>query len=129
MTSRPTNGSILHSPTQQLRRPPNIGTFRNVQNDAPPPMSEVKPLLMEKPQYFEGTHDDIEHFPGDCKTYFEVFRQHYMQHPVLMVVLASSLFRGATQDWWVHLCEEYEYTPKGSGDYDDDAPFNDGPRY
>ncbi len=36
-------------------------------------MSDVKPLLMEKPQYFEGAHDDIEHFLGDCKTYFEVF--------------------------------------------------------
>ncbi len=95
-------------------------------------MSGIKPILMEKPQYFEGVHDDIERFLGDCKTYFEVFRYHYRQHPALMVVLASSLFRGEAQDWWVHLRDEYEYTPEGTGDYDDDdddAPYNGGPRY
>ncbi len=54
-------------------------------------MSGVKPILMEKPQYFEGVHDDIERFLGDCKTYFETFRYHYRDHPALKVVLASSL--------------------------------------
>ncbi len=39
-----------------------------------PPMGEVKPMLMEKPKHFEGAHDDIECFIGDCLTYFEVFR-------------------------------------------------------
>ncbi len=55
-----------------------------------------------------------------------------MQHPALMIVFASSLFRGAAQDWWVHLCDEFDYTPEGTGDYDDDdpdAPFNGGPQY
>ncbi len=55
-----------------------------------------------------------------------------MQHPALMIVFASFFFRGAAQDWWVHLREEYEYIPEGTGDYDDDdpdAPFNGGPRY
>ncbi len=92
-------------------------------------MSGVKPLLMEKPQYFEGAHDDIKHFIGDCQTYFETFQYHYMQHPALMVVFASSLLQGAAQDWWVHLRDEYKYTPEGTGDYDDDdpdAPFNGG---
>ncbi len=92
-------------------------------------MSSVKPLLMEKPQYFEGAHDDIERFLGDCKTYFEVFRYQYRQHPALMVVFATSLLRGEAQDWWVHLCDTYDYTPEGTGDYDDDAPFNGGNRY
>ncbi len=95
-------------------------------------MSGIKPLLMEKPQYFEGAHDDIKHFLGDCKTYFEMFRYHYMQHPALMVVFASSLLRGEAQDWWVHLRDEYNYVPERTGDYDDDnldAPFNGGPRY
>ncbi len=49
-----------------------------------------------------------------------------------MVVFASSLLRGEAQDWWVHLRNEYEYTPEGTGDYDDDdpdTPFNGGPRY
>ncbi len=36
-------------------------------------MSEVKPALMEKPEHFEGAHDNIERFLGDCLTYFEVF--------------------------------------------------------
>ncbi len=87
---------------------------------------------MEKPQYFKGAHDDIKRFLGDCKTYFETFRYQYMQHPALMVVFASSLFRGEVQDWWVHLRDEYDYTPEGTGDYDDDdteAPFNGGTRY
>ncbi len=95
-------------------------------------MSDVKPLLMEKPEHFEGAHDDIEHFLRDCKTYFEVFQRHYMQHPTLMVVLATSLLRGAAKDWWVHLCEEYEYDPDTTDDYDndnEDPPFNGGPRY
>ncbi len=100
--------------------------------DRLPPMSEVKPLLMEKPEHFEGTHNDIKHFLGDCKTYFEVFRHHYMQHPALMVVFATSLFRGAAQDWWVHLWDEYEYNPdneEAEEDKDDNVPFNGGPRY
>ncbi len=93
-------------------------------------MSDIKPLLMEKPEHFEGAHDDIECFLGDCKTYFKVFRQHYMQHLALMVVFTSSLFRGAAQDWWVHLHDDFEYEPETSSDYDEDdedAPFNGGP--
>ncbi len=48
------------------------------------------------------------------------------------MVLASSLFRGEAQDWWVHLRDEFDYTPEGTGDYDndnEDAPFNGGTRY
>ncbi len=54
--------------------PPTQGPSGTYRNDARPPMSEIKPLLMEKPQYFEGAHDDIEWFLGDCQTYFETFR-------------------------------------------------------
>ncbi len=89
-------------------------------------MSDIKPLLMEKPKYFEGAHDNIKHFLGDCKTYFEVFRHHYMQHPTLMVVFATSLMRGAAQDWWVYIRDEYEYNPTKE---DEDLPFDGGPRY
>ncbi len=93
-------------------------------------MSGVKPLFMERPEHFEGAHDDIERFLGDCKTYFEVFRYHYMQHPVLMIVFATSLMWGTVQDWWVHLHEEYEYTPTNDNDNDnEDIPFDRGPRY
>ncbi len=54
--------------------PPPVGPSGTYNRDHPPAMSDVKPLLMEKPQYFEGAHDDIERFLGDCKTYFETFR-------------------------------------------------------
>ncbi len=40
--------------------PPETGPSGTYHADHPPPMSSVKPLLMEKPQYFEGAHDDIE---------------------------------------------------------------------
>ncbi len=53
-----------------------------------------------------------------------------MQHPVLMVVFATSLMRGATQDWWVHLRDDYKYTPTEADDDDDEDPaFNGGPQY
>ncbi len=42
-------------------------------HDRLPPISEVKPILMDKPEHFEGAHNDIEHFIEDCVTYFEVF--------------------------------------------------------
>ncbi len=112
--------------------PPPTGPSGIYDHEHPPPVNGIKPILMEKPQYFKGAHNDIKRFLGDCKTYFEVFRLHYMQHPALMIVFALSLLRGAAQDWWVHLCKEYDYTPKGTGDYDNDnadAPFNSGPQY
>ncbi len=106
-----------------------MGPSRMYSHDQPPPMGDVKPLLMEKPLYFKGAHDNIERFLGDCKTYFEVFQCHYMQHPVLMVVFTSLLFQGPTQDWWVHLRNKYDYVSEGMGDYDDDAPFDGGAQY
>ncbi len=88
---------------------------------------------MEKPEHFEGAHDDMERFLGDCGVYFEVFQHHYMQHPAFMVVFATSLFREAAKDWWVHLRDEYEYDPDDEEEDDnnneEDAPFNGRPRY
>ncbi len=97
-------------------------------------MSEVKPILMDKPEHFDGAHNDIEHFLGDCATYFEVFRRHYIQHLALMVVFASSLFRGLAKDWWVHLRDDFKYDPDTTSDYNNNnnnksPPFNGGPRY
>ncbi len=109
--------------------PPDAGPTGIYSIERPPPMSDVKPLLMEKPEHFKGARDNIEHFLGDCKTYFEVFRRHYMQHPALMVVFATSLMRGTTQDWWVHLCDKYEYTPISNDEDEGDLPFDGGPRY
>ncbi len=33
----------------------------------------VKLILMHTPEPFEGEHDDMDRFIGDCNTYFEVF--------------------------------------------------------
>lgn len=68
-----------------------------------PPMGDVKPILMDKPEPFEGANDDIERFLGDCCTYFEVFRRHYQEHPALKIVFTTSLLRGDAKNWWVHL--------------------------
>ncbi len=112
---------------ENYQGPPDAGPMGTYPIDCPPPLSSVKPLFMEKPEHFEGAHDDIKRFLRDCKTCFEVFRHHYMQHPTLMVVFATSMMRGAAQDWWVHIRDKYEYTP--TIDDDEDAPFNGGPRY
>ncbi len=132
-TGPQTDRFSLPQPTN-YEGPPTSGPSGTYTIDRLLPMSEVKPFLMEKPEHFKGAHDDIERFLGDCQTYFEVFCRHYMQHPVLMIVFATSLFRGAAQDWWVHLQDEYEYDPdeeeEGENeDEDDDAPFNGGPQY
>ncbi len=53
-----------------------------------------------------------------------------MQHPALMVVFASSLFKGPAKDWWVHLWDEYKYNPAEGSNYnneDNNAPFNRDP--
>lgn len=89
---------------------------------------------MEKLEPFEGAHDDIECFIRDCVTYFEVFRRHYRNHPALMIVFASSLFKGPAKDWWVHLQDKYQYTAADEAeDYNDnndnEALFHGGPRY
>lgn len=54
--------------------PPDNGPSGMYAIDRLPPFSDVKPILMDKPEPFEGAHDDIECFIGDCETYFEVFR-------------------------------------------------------
>ncbi len=72
---RSLHGLILH-PTPRpdnYQGPPASGPSGTYTIERPPPMSDVKPLLMEKPKHFEGAHDDIERFLRDCKTYFEVF--------------------------------------------------------
>ncbi len=115
---------------ENYKGPPDTGPTGVYPIDHPPSMSGVKPIFMEKPEHFKGAHNDIERFIGDCKTYFKVFQYHYMQHPALMVVFATSLMRGAAQDWWVHLRDEYKYTPTNNEDDDeDDPPFDSGPRY
>lgn len=115
--------------------PPSQGPMGTYPVDRPPPMGEVKPILIEKPEPFEGAHNNIERFIRDCVTYFEVFRWHYQSHPALMVVFALSLFKGLAKDWWVHLHDQYQYTTADKAeDYNGDPdevnpPFHGGPQY
>ncbi|PBL04535.1 hypothetical protein ARMGADRAFT_1070980 [Armillaria gallica] len=90
----------------------------------PPAAAGVKPILMEKPRKFAGKHDDIERFVGDCITYFEVFRQYFMDDPSRTIVLLTSLLEGDAEDWWVHKRPDYWHIPHWN-----DADFNQGPRY
>ncbi len=53
--------------------PPLRGPLGTYTHDRLPPINEVKPILMDKPKHFEGAHNDIKRFIGDCVTYFEVF--------------------------------------------------------
>lgn len=118
-----------------FRGPPNLGPSGTYPIDRLPPASEVKLILIEKLEPFEGTHNNIERFLGDCTTYFEVFRWHYRDHPALIVVFATSLFKGATKDWWVHLRDDYQYTAAQEAEDwaqdsdEDDASFHGAPRY
>ncbi len=113
------------------RGPPEKGPSGTYPHDQLPPANEVKPILIKKPERFEGTHDDIERFLGDCLTYFEVFQRQFMQHPAYMVVLTTSLFQGEAKDWWVHLRDEYAYNldVEDDGDDDEEDSFNGGPQY
>lgn len=69
------------------------------------------------PAAFKGEHDDIDQFLEDCTTYFKVYRHYFQKIHSLMVVFATSHFKGAAQDWWVHHREGY-----WSNDPDDPEP-------
>ncbi len=55
---------------------------------------------------FEGEHDDMDRFLGDCNTYFEVFRHQFMGVSSFMVIFATSLFTKRAKDWWTHRQED-----------------------
>ncbi len=75
------------------------------QADAPAFLG-VKPILMKVPDPFEGEHDDMDPFIGDCNTYFEVFQHQFMGVSSFMVVFTTSLFAKRTKDWWTHRRED-----------------------
>ncbi|PBK89744.1 hypothetical protein ARMGADRAFT_1083206 [Armillaria gallica] len=114
--------SVARPPTWQ--GPPNAGLTGTWNAAEPPAAAGVKPILMEKPRKFAGKHDDIEQFVGDCITYFEVFRQYFMDVPSRTIVLLTSLLEGDTEDWWVHKRPDYWHVPRWN-----DADFDQGPRY
>ncbi len=62
---------------------------------------------MKLPEPFEGEHDDMDRFIGDCNAYFETFRHQFRGVPSLMVVCATSLFVKRAKDWWTHRREDF----------------------
>lgn len=87
---------------------------------------------MKVPRTFEGKHDNIKHFLGDCTQYFETFRQHYQGMPSLMVGFVVLLLEGEAEDWWVHIQDEYWYVPVDPGlesTQEEDDDYKAGPRY
>ncbi len=57
---------------------------------------------MKLPEPFEGEHDDMDRFIGDCNTYFEMFRHQFRGVSSLLVVFATSLFTKRAKNWWTH---------------------------
>lgn len=43
--------------------------------------------------------------------YFKGFQQYYQNVPSLMIIFLTSHLEGDTQDWWVHLRDDYWYVP------------------
>ncbi|SJL06745.1 uncharacterized protein ARMOST_10087 [Armillaria ostoyae] len=81
----------------------------------------IKPILMQPPKPFKGTHDDIEHFIGDCITYFEAFTTYFWLDSQ-MVPFAASYFEGPAKEWWVYKRPEFWAN-------DDDDPVSARFRY
>ncbi len=75
---------------------------------------------MKLPEPFEGEHDDMDRFIGDCNAYFKTFCHQFRGVPSLMVVCATSLFIKRAKDWWTHRREDFWVN-----DYHDPA----GPRF
>ncbi len=86
--------------------PPPNGPMGEWDANDTPAFLGVKPTLMKTPEPFEGEHNDMDRFIGDCHAYFEVFRHQFMGVSSLMVVFATSLFKKRAQDWWTHRRED-----------------------
>ncbi|SJL18796.1 uncharacterized protein ARMOST_22397 [Armillaria ostoyae] len=66
----------------------------------------IKPILMQPPKAFKGAHDDIEHFVGDCITYFKVFSFYFLLDSQT-VPFTTSYFEGPAKEWWVYKRPEF----------------------
>ncbi len=82
--------------------PPGQGPVGEWDANEPPAFLSARPILMKLPEPFEGEHDDMDRFIGDCNTYFETFRHQFRGVSPLMVVFATSLFIKHAKDWWTH---------------------------
>ncbi|SJL03590.1 uncharacterized protein ARMOST_06947 [Armillaria ostoyae] len=66
----------------------------------------IKPVLLQPPKPFKGNYDNIEHFLGDCTTYFKMFAS-FFQLSSQTIPFAASYFEGTAKDWWVYKRQEY----------------------
>ncbi len=87
--------------------PPGDGPVGDWDANEPPAFLQSRPVIMKLPEPFEGEHDDMDRFIGDCNTYFETFRHQFRGVPSLMVVCATSLFLKRAKDWWTHRWEDF----------------------
>ncbi len=65
---------------------------------------------MKLPEPFEGEHDDMDQFLGDCTAYFETHCHQFRGVPSLQVVCATSLFIKRAKSWWTHRREDFWVT-------------------
>ncbi len=82
--------------------PPGNGPIGDWDADKPPAFLSSRPIIMKLPKPFEGEHDDMDHFIGDCNAYFEMFCHQFRGVSSLMVVCATSLFVKRAKSWWTH---------------------------
>ncbi len=87
--------------------PPGNGPVGDWDADEPPAFLQARPIIMKLPEPFEGEHDDMERFLGDCNTYFEMFCHQFHGISSLMVVCATSLFTKRAKDWWTYRREDF----------------------
>ncbi|SJK99899.1 uncharacterized protein ARMOST_03210 [Armillaria ostoyae] len=66
----------------------------------------IKPILMQPPKPFKGAHNNIEHFIGDCITYFEAFATYFLLNSQT-VPFAASYFEEPAKEWWVYKRPEF----------------------
>ncbi len=88
--------------TSQATDQLETGTLTN-----PWPFLQSRPIIMKLPEPFEGEHDDMDRFIGDCNAYFETFRHQFCGISSLMVVCTTSLFVKRAKDWWTHHREDF----------------------
>ncbi len=87
--------------------PPGQGPVGDWDADEPPGFLSARPIMMKLPEPFEGEHDDMDRFIGDCNAYFEMFRHQFRGVSSLIVVCATSLFTKHAKNWWTHRREDF----------------------
>ncbi len=105
--SLPPRSRSLLDPCLPGWAPPGNGPVRDWDADKPPAFLSARPIMMKLPEPFEGEHNDMDRFIGDCNAYFETFRHQFRGVSSLIVVCATSLFTKHAKSWWTHQCKDF----------------------